>query len=218
VNWPIPNRQFNCTKSNDPTDSPKNLTYYDVLADPNAAAHKHPEWYYLAKEWITAILNFANGAKFPADGVQVMVTVGQLLEACGGYNTADLPMIYALKEKLGRLNNNIGGLGNVDSQLNLLMNGNNGNGNRPESHLGLFLTIVVPVVAVLIVAVILGFTIYYVRAKTAVVHDKFESEDEEEPLQTIVPYGNMGTQQNESVPLEMDTMPTARDDTSEEER
>jgi len=215
-NWPIPDFVFNCTQGNDPADSPMGQTYYQVLSDPNPASHLHPEWYYLAKEWITAELNFANGVNFPPEGIQVINTVKNLLQNCAGWPADQIPMIYSLKEKLGRLNNNIGGLQNVDSQL-AMMNGNNGNdSNADTSRLTFILAIVVPLVAVLIVAVALGLTIYYVREKTAVANDKFESEDEEEPLHTNT--GTEGNKQDNAVPLEMDTLPTARDESSSEER
>jgi len=45
--------------------------------------------------------------------------------------------------------------------------------------------------------------------------DKFESEDEEEPLQTTD--GNP-TAQTEQVPLEMEPLPPAKEDSSSEER
>jgi len=49
-----------------------------------------------------------------------------------------------------------------------------------------------------------------------VANDKFESEDEEEPLHTNT--GTEGNKQDNAVPLEMDTLPTARDESSSEER
>jgi len=179
--WPIENEKFNCSLGFDPSDSPKGATFYDVLSDQYPSAHAHPEWYFLAKEWIAAKLNLANGVQFPLDGIKVILQVGDLLENCSGYSPDLIPQIYASKEKLGRLNNNIGGLENVDSQLSILLGGNHSSGDDLSSiRLTFILAIAVPLVAILIVAVALGFTIYYVREKTAVAKDKFESEDEEE--------------------------------------
>jgi hypothetical protein len=211
-NWPIVNEKFNCSKGFDPEESPKGLTFYDVLTDPQPSSHKHPEWYYLAKEWVTAKLNLANGAQFPMEGIKVIIEAGELLENCTGYPDDEIPTIYALKEKLGRLNNNIGGLDNVDSQMNIMLNGRNSENSldAANSRLTFILAIAVPLVAVLIVAIALGFTIYYVREKTAVAKDKFESEDEDEPLHTTRP--------TDQVPLEMDPLPPAKEDSSSEER
>jgi len=180
--WPIENDEFNCSRGFDPVDSPKGLTYYVVLSDPHPATHAHPEWYFLAKEWIAAKLNLANGAQFSTDGVKVIIQVGDLLENCAGYPSDQIPQVYALKEKLGRLNNNIGGLDNVDSQMSMILGGTKSKDedSLSSSRLTFILAIAVPLVALLIVAVALGFTIYYVREKTAVAKDKFESEDEEE--------------------------------------
>jgi len=98
-----------------------------------------------------------------------------------------------------------------------LMRGNeNLDSDAPSSRLTFILAIAVPLGAVLLVAVALTFTIYYVRQKTSVAaKDKFESEDEEEPLQTtdVNP-----TAQTEQVPLEMEPLPPAKEDSSSEER
>jgi hypothetical protein len=212
------NGKFNCSLGEDPEDSPKGKTYYEVLSDPRPSTHKNSAWYFLAKEWIAAKLNIANGAQFPSDGQKVAIEVGQILEQCGGFPDDKLPEIYALKEKLGRLNNNIGGLENVDNQMTLMMGGNQNLGSDgPSSRLTFILAIAVPLGAVLLVAVALAFTIYYVRQKTSVAaKDKFESEDEEEPLQTT--NGNPNAQTDVTVPLEMEPLPPAKEDSSSEER
>jgi len=214
--WPMENSKFNCSLGEDPEDSPKGKTYYEVLSEPRPSTHKNAAWYSLAKEWITALLNIANGAQFPSDGVKVVIEVGKMLEQCGGFSDGQLPEIYASKEKLGRLNNNIGGLQNVDDQMTLMRGNENLDSDARSSRLTFILAIAVPLGAVLLVAVALAFTIYYVRQKTSVAaKDKFESEDEEEPLQTTD--GNP-TAQTEQVPLEMEPLPPAKEDSSSEER
>jgi hypothetical protein len=211
--WPVVNDKFNCSKGYNPKDSPKGLTYYEVLADPQPSSHLNSIWYFLAKEWIASKLNLANGAQFSIDAIKLIIEAGELLENCEVFSDEEIPKIYALKEKLGRINNNIGGLQNVDSEMNLMLTGrNNGNGEEAaNTRLTFILAIAVPLVAVLIVAIALGFTIYYVREKTAVANDKFESEDEEEPLQ------HMG-RPTDQVPLEMEPLPPAKEDSSSEER
>jgi len=214
--WPIENRTFNCTKGYDEgPDSPMGKTYSQVLSDPYPASHKHYEWYFLAKEWITAELNMANGVVFSPEAMEVINTVSGLLENCAGFSDEQIPLVYALKEKLGRLNNNIGGLSNVDEEVSLMTSGRNTEDNTESSlsRMTFILAIAVPLAAVVITAIALALTIYYVRDKTTVAKEEFESEDEEEPLQNTT--GNEVRIDNQ-VPSEMEQIPTTRDESTSE--
>jgi hypothetical protein len=216
--WPIENKTFNCSQGyDDDEDSPAGKTYSQVLSDPYPATHKHYEWYFLAKEWICAQLNLANGVVFSPAAMEVIDKAGALLENCAGFSEEQVPTVYALKEKLGRLNNNIGGLENVDEQVSLMSSGHD-DVEDPESSLSrmtFILAIAVPLAAVVITAIALALTIYYVRDKTTVAKEEFESEDEEEPLQNTT--GNDVRTDNQ-VPLEMEQVPTTRDESTSEEQ
>jgi len=202
--WPIKDGVFNCSMGVDPTDtdSPKGKSYSSVLLDPTPEDHTHSEWYLIAKEWIAAELNIANGVTFTPDALEIISQMGNLLDYCNGWPTQDVYEVYAGKEKLGRLNNNIGGLSNVDAELALLQGHSySDQSNSPEESAGnLALLITIPLVAVLIIGVAIGLTVYYVREKRNAVVEQvaFESEDdasEGEPLQATAPQG---------VPLETD--------------
>jgi hypothetical protein len=215
ISWPIEDTVFNCTRGNDPEDSPKGKTYSEILADPYPSSHKNYLWYYLAKEWIAAQLNTANGVKFPEEALRVVKEVGMLLEKCDGYTVED-PMLYSLKEKLGRINNNIGGLSNVDIQTKMMLAGNydNEKGVEHNSRLTFVLAIAVPVAAVMIIAFALGLTVYYVRDKTTVAKEEFESEDDE-PLQNSLIMSE--SKPVEVMPLEEQSpLPVTKDDSEEQ--
>jgi len=220
INWPIVNYVFNCTRGYDPEDSPKGKTYSEILADPSPSSHKNYLWYYLAKEWVVAQLNIANGVKFPVEALQVIKEVGKLLEKCDGYSVED-PLLYSLKEKLGRLNNNIGGLSNVDVQTAMMtagsiMAGKPGNeiDGDHNSRLTFILAIAVPVAAVMIIAFALGLTVYYVRDRTTVAKEEFESEDDE-PLQNTLIMSE--SKPVDVMPLEDQTpVPVTKDDSEEQ--
>jgi len=227
-NWPIENEVFNCSLGEDPDDTPKGLTFYDILSDPTTTAHKHPEWYLLAKEWITAKLNLANGVDFSSESIQIIQTVGALLDNCAGYSDDQIPQIFTLKEKLGRLNNNIGGLENVDIQTTILIGEKTRNDDsREESRVALILAIAIPLWAVVIVALAVSFTIYYVRQKTATLAiDRFESEDDEEgePLQNEPSGETLASSSTSSAKpvaadsqITLETIPMIKDDDSTEE-
>jgi len=217
THWPIENRTFNCSQGYDTdADSPMGKTYSQVLSDPYPASHKHFEWYFLAKEWITAQLNIVNGVVFSPEEMDVINTVSVLLEYCKGFTDDQEPLIYALKEKLGRMNNNIGGLSNVDDEVALRTNGRTMRDDASLNRMTFILAIAVPLVAVVIIAVALGLTIYYVRDKTTVAKEEFESEDEEEPLQNTT--GMETRLNNDQVPLEMEQVPTTRDESTSEEQ
>jgi len=218
THWPIENRTFNCSQGYDTdADSPMGKTYSQVLSDPYPASHKHYEWYFLAKEWITAELNMANEVVFSPVEMDVINTAGALLEDCKGFSEEQIPTVYALKEKLGRLNNNIGGLSNVDDEISLMTGGTSAEEivDPSLSRMSFILAIAVPLAAVVITAVALALTIYYVRDKTTVAKEEFESEDEEEPIQTT--NGNEVRSENQ-VPLEMEQVPTTRDESTSEEQ
>jgi len=212
IDWTIEDNVFNCSLGDDPEDSPKGKTYSKILTDPYPSSHKYYQWYYLAKEWITAQLNIANGVKFPQDALQVIKVVGHLLEDCAGY-VEDDPKLYSLKEKLGRLNNNIGGLSNVDAQSGMMMPGNNDLGGERNSRLTFILAIGVPIAAVMIIAFALGLTVYYVRDKTTVAKEEFESEDDE-PLQNSLIMSE--SKPVDVMPLEENPVPMTKDDSEEQ--
>jgi len=216
--WTIENRRFNCSQgySDDDPDSPMGKTYEQVLSDTEPATHPHYKWYFLAKEWITAQLNIVNGVVFSPEEMDVINTVSGLLEYCKGFTEDQEPLIYALKEKLGRMNNNIGGLSNVDDEVALRTNGRTVRDIDSLNRMTFILAIAVPLVAVVIIAVALGLTIYYVRDKTTVAKEEFESEDEEEPLQNTT--GMETRLNNDQVPLEMEQVPTTRDESTSEEQ
>jgi hypothetical protein len=216
IHWPIEDNVFNCSLGEDPEDSPKGKTYSEILADPYPSSHKCYLWYYLAKEWIAAQLNIANGVKYTVEALQVIKEVGALLEKCQGYTEED-PMLYSLKEKLGRLNNNIGGLSNVDAQTVMMMAGKYDdleNSGERNSRFTFILAIAVPVAAVMIIAFALGLTVYYVRDKTTVAKEEFESEDDE-PLQNSLIMSE--SKPVDVMPLEEQTpVPVTKDDSEEQ--
>jgi len=227
--WPMADGIFNCSMGVDPNDtaadSPKGKSYSSVLLDPSPQDHNHAEWYFIAKEWIAAILNIANGVKFSPDALQAISEIGQLLEYCDGWPTKDIYEVYAGREKLGRINNNIGGLSNVDQEmafLQSLANSNSGSGSSSEgigSSLTITMVIAIPSIAIMIVGIIIGVTVYIVRERNYAVVEKaaFESEDEAsegEPLQATVPVHPV--QEPQGVPLESDKPTHSGEDTSEE--
>jgi len=184
LNWPIQNTKFNCSLGYDTEESPLGRTYSEVLTDPYSSTHKHFEWFFLAKEYITAQLNIANGVKFSSEALQVITEAGQVLERCEGFPEDEIPLIFGLKEKLGRLNNNIGGLSNVDSQVAMMVgttgrdNDNDNDVMKSPRHI-MIMAIAVPVAAVVLIALAFGLTIYYVREKTVISIEEFESEDDD---------------------------------------
>jgi len=223
--WPMVDGTFNCTLGVDPNvsdhENPRGKKYSEVLRDPEPESYKHYEWYYLAKEWIACRLNIANGAKMTPEAMQVIEEMGKLLEYCNGWPEHDKYDIYAGKEKLGRINNNIGGLSNVDDEMALLTGGGkSGNdereGSGPNASLTLVLVVAIPVLAIFILGIVIGLTVYHVREKKAAVQDQaaFESEDEPsegEPLQSNV--------QDPSLPqeVELESEKPVGDETSDGE-
>jgi hypothetical protein len=216
TNWPIDDNIFNCSLGDDSEDSPKGKKYSEILTDPYPSSHKYYQWYYLAKEWITAQLNIANGVKFSNEALQVIKAVGPLLENCAGFSD-DSPALYMLKEKLGRINNNIGGLVNVDAQIGIMMDGGMNHDldkGVDNSRFTFILAIAVPVAAVMIIALALGLTVYYVRDKTTVAKEEFESEDDE-PLQNSLIMSE--SKQVDMMPFEQQSpLPLAKDDSEEQ--
>eukprot|EP01123_Difflugia_compressa_P009614 TRINITY_DN323_c0_g2_i6.p1 TRINITY_DN323_c0_g2~~TRINITY_DN323_c0_g2_i6.p1 ORF type:complete len:309 (-),score=76.38 TRINITY_DN323_c0_g2_i6:183-1109(-) len=206
--WPIdPQIRFNCSLGYDinSTDTPKGKTYARVLTDLHPEQHPHFEWYYLAKEWITVRLNIANGITIPASALSVVDDVGHLLEDCKEWPNDQKYVIFAGKEKLGRLNNNIGGLSNVDAQMAILSQSSLATSDTQSESSNstgtLALTILIPVIAALLIGIAVGLTVYYVKEKSNNVVEQaaFESEDEpsdDSPLRTG---GN-------NVPLEAETL------------
>jgi len=226
--WPIPDGTFNCSLGLDttdsPSDNPKGKTYSEVLADPAPEKHKNFVWYYVAKEWIAAILNVENGAQFTPQAKAVIAQIGVLLQYCDGWPSVDEYEVYGGKEKLGRINNNIGGLSNVDEEMALLSSGgasqypNTGESQGPNTPT-LAVVIAVPLVAVLIIGIVIGLAVYYVREKKNAVVEQaaFESEDEPsegDPLQASV----VQDPHTQNVPLESDKPAHSGDDSSGEQQ
>jgi len=221
--WPIPDATFNCSHGIDPNDTaddiPRGKKYSEVLKDDEPESHKHFEWYFLAKEWIACKLNMENGAIFTPEATSVITEIGLLLEYCNGWPTKDQFEIYAGKEKLGRINNNIGGLANVDQEMALLENGGasaNGNTEAPITSPTLAVFIAVPLVALLVIGIVIGLAVYYVREKKNAVVEQaaFESEDEPsegDPLQTG---GVVQDPLTQNVPLESDKPAHSGDESS----
>jgi len=220
--WPIPDATFNCSMGIDPndtaTDLPRGKKYSQVLEDPEPESHKHFEWYFLAKEWIACKLNLENGAKFTAEAIGIINEIGNLLEYCDGWPTKDQFEVYGGKEKLGRINNNIGGLANVDQQMAMIANGGasaNGNTGAPKTSPTLAVFIAVPLVAILVIGIVIGLAVYYVREKKNAVVEQaaFESEDEPsegDALQT----GVVQDPHSQNVPLESDKPAHSGDESS----
>jgi len=185
-NWPMESL-FNCSHGYDDVDSPKGQSRAKILASPYPAHHKLSDWYYLAKEWITVELNLANGVQFPQEAIPLIHRVKELLENCSGFTPNQLPLVYSLIEKLNRLNNNIGGLSNVDSQISL-MDISRTEEIEPEGlklYWGvtfLYLVIIVCSAAVIITGVIFGVTLYYLRRKTEGLKEEALVLVEESPL------------------------------------
>jgi hypothetical protein len=211
--WPIEDAVFNCSLGFDPADSPKGKTFSQVLADEEPRAHKHDRWYFLAKEYIACRLNQANGVQFSEEGLRIIDQTGKLLENCAGWEPVEVPAIYARKEKLGRLNNNIGGLSNVDQQVGLVGEDRpifeDGYNNRTY----LIVLIAVPLGAILMIILVLALSIHYVRdhKDTVIERAEFDSEDDEEEgiHQAVLP-------DSHNVPLEGEKQPLATGESSEE--
>jgi len=198
--WPIADGTFNCSLGYDKNmtddENPRGKKYSEVLREPEPQRFQRYEWYFIAKEWIACKLNIANGAKLSPEARQIIDEIGLLLEFCNGWPEMDIYAIRGGKEKLGRINNNIGGLANVDKEMAILSGGGNSMDDEYEgsnrSTVTLVLVIAIPLVAILILGVVIAITVYHVREKKAAVQDQaaFESEDdpsEGEPLHgTIV--------------------------------
>eukprot|EP01123_Difflugia_compressa_P009616 TRINITY_DN323_c0_g2_i9.p1 TRINITY_DN323_c0_g2~~TRINITY_DN323_c0_g2_i9.p1 ORF type:complete len:309 (-),score=80.27 TRINITY_DN323_c0_g2_i9:257-1183(-) len=218
--WPIdPQTRFNCSLGYDTnsTDTPKGKTYARVLTDPHPEQHPHFEWYYLAKEWITVRLNIANGVSLSPSALAVVANVAHLLENCKDWPNDQKYVIFAGKEKLGRVNNNIGGLSNVDAQMAILSSSSSsGSDNLSESSSDnngtLALTILIPVIAALLIGIAVGLTVYYVKEKNNNVVEQaaFESEDE--------PSDDSSLRKGDNIPLEGETLATGGAQTMAVER
>jgi len=190
---------FNCSRGFDPNmtdaENPRGKKYSEVLKEPRPERFQFYEWYFIAKEWVAAKLNIANGAKLSPEATMEIERIGYLLEYCNGWPYYDIYEIYAGKEKLGRINNNIGGLANVDREMALLSGGGSSTDDEDEvksrSTVTLILVIAIPLAAILILGVVIAITVYHVREKKTAVQDQaaFESEDdpsEGEPLHGTV--------------------------------
>jgi len=175
----------------------------------------------------------ANGVNFTKEARDIIAEVGSLLEYCGGWPNKEKYEVYAAKEKLGRINNNLGGLGNVDQQMAQLFGGGNNNEVEKYSLPGLLIMVIaIPMAAVLVIGIAIGLTVYYVREKKNAVVEQaaFESEDEpsdDTPLKTSVMHVQE-VQNAQEVPisgtkesvvlLDQDKPPQGGDDTSEEQQ
>jgi len=204
---------FQCSMgcTTDVTTCPKGKSYSQVLTEPVPPLAENAEWYYLAKEWYAAMLNQAYGAPLPPLAIQAMNQATQLLQNCAGWGPDEmklLAIVYALKEKLNRANNEIGGLDQVDDQVANMVGGMSGESNDEEgtnkSLIGVIIG--VPMAAVAIIAVAIMFAVYYVRRKSYVVVA---------PTETIPPESSLVDNGNEEVPLEHDQQ-KGEDSSSEE--
>jgi len=182
--WPIRDGVFNCSLSTPANvTSPKGKKYSKILMSKDDLGH--PQWFFLAKEWIAVKLNIANGATFTEDILVLVNDVERLLEKCDGWTGNDFYLGVSAKEKLGRTNNNIGGLEHVDVQVSKIMNFDWSNQAKQNSNAALY--VIVPCVAILVIGFIIGMTSYYIREKNHAVVDRgvFDSQEEssaEEPL------------------------------------
>jgi len=182
----LTNGIFNCTQGC-PSDSscPKGKTYTQVLFQPVPKA-ENAEWYYLAKEWYSATLNAAQGVNLSSDAIEAINQAGTLLENCIGWGPDQIQLlsqVYATKEKLNRANNGIGGLGQVDDQVAILVAGGYADSGTPETNGNdmtlLILSIVIPVIVVILALVVIVSWVYYRRRTSMVVaHAEFPSEDD----------------------------------------
>jgi len=165
-----------------------------------------------------------NGAQFSNEALAIITEMGALLEYCNGWPNRDQFEVYGGKEKLGRINNNIGGLSNVDQEMALLSSGGASQYPNTEESQGpstptLAVVIAVPLVAVLIIGIVIGLAVYYVREKKNAVVEQaaFESEDEPsegDPLQASV----VQDPHTQNVPLESDKPAHSGDDSSGEQQ
>jgi len=183
--WPMPDETFECSlgaDSNSNTTTPKGKHYSSILREESPQTAAHPEWYYLAKEWIAAKLNIANGVRFTNDNVALVNKVGAILEDCNGWTGKQLYDVYSAKEKLGRMNNNIGGLEHVDQQVAILAKGNGVVYDDAQTKSTIAMVIVIPCAAILIVLIVAGVFVHQKRQSRYLVVEKteFESEDEGE--------------------------------------
>eukprot|EP01123_Difflugia_compressa_P004974 TRINITY_DN1649_c0_g1_i1.p1 TRINITY_DN1649_c0_g1~~TRINITY_DN1649_c0_g1_i1.p1 ORF type:complete len:374 (-),score=73.11 TRINITY_DN1649_c0_g1_i1:189-1310(-) len=167
--WPMNDASFNCTKSDSTQDSPKDLKYSDILhLDPSTQYNK--EWYYLAKEWIAYQLNLANGAQPLPSSIPINQRVTELLEYCDKL-PATYKEIFTLKEKLGRINNNIGGLSNVDEQMAMWSSNHEQTQESGEKSAYVMtsfvlMAVIIPLVVLLIVVLVALAVMYRYRKQT----------------------------------------------------
>jgi len=183
--WPMEDAVFNCSKGFDGNaTNPKGKRYSRILLSKDLFGH--PQWLYLAREWIAAKLNLASGVQFPPEILPLLGQAEALLEKCNGWTGKDYYLGVAIKQKLGRTNNNIGGLEHVDEQVARVIHYTFQQGGADtQSTLGLLIAI--PAIAIVVIGVIIGLTIYYIREKNNSVVEQavFDSHDEEstdEPL------------------------------------
>jgi len=178
---------------------PKGKTYAQVLTEPVPSMAENAEWYYLAKEWYAAILNQEAGVSLSPLAVEAINNAMILLENCAGWSPEEmqlLAMVYVVKEKLNRANNEIGGLDTVDEQVAMMLGGETGTGtdtsesSSQKSLLGVYISI--PMAAVAIIAVAIMVAIYYVRRKSYMVVEANE---------VVVPESSLDNG-NEEVPLQ----------------
>jgi len=190
------------------------------LREPEPERYKRYEWYYVAKEWIACRLNIANGAKLSPEALGVINEMEKLLEYCNGWPEYDKYEIYAGKEKLGRINNNIGGLANVDQEMALLSGGgafqNNDSEGYPRSSFTLVMVIAIPLVAILILGLVIGLTVYHVREKKTAVQDQAAFESEDEPSEGETEKANL-VQDPHPQEVELESEKPVGDETSDGE-
>jgi len=171
--WPYPNPQFNCTDGENPRHPKSNRHLTDVLHEVVDQYTYNVEWTYLAKEYAAALINIYNGFETPSEGIAAIDAAQQLLQNCIGYTTNETWYVISAKEKLSRLNNNIGGLSEVDQDLGLLPvivahGGANDNTNGDETNVGqsaLVVVVVVPIATVVIVAVLVTIGCYVMKRR-----------------------------------------------------
>lgn len=199
--WPMPDETFDCTMGSElNTTTPKGKHYSTVLRDDEPQTKPHPEWYYLAKEWITAKLNIANGARLTPDNIALVSTVGQLLEDCNGWTGKQLYDVYSAKEKLGRINNNIGGLEHVDEQVAVLEKRNGDYDVDMNDSRNLVLVLTIPAVAIVLVTIIVVAIVYHKRRSRYLIVEKseFDSTDDESKEPKDVVDGERFEDENEN--------------------
>jgi len=146
------------------------------------------------------MINIFNGFESPQEGIGAIGDAQKLLQNCTGFTSDQMWYVYSAKEKLSRLNNNIGGLGEVDQDLGIPVNVADGDTNvnaddetNPLSQTALVVAVVVPIVTVVIVAALVAIGCFMVKRRQekekryGEMHDATEESEDGDDDDALVP-------------------------------